>query len=275
MNSFVQRVLTAIVFVSIMLGGVLFESTYVILMALITAFCTHEFLDISAGLRDDRPKYNQFYRFALITVNVLTFLLTASMMTWQLDGRYIAIIPALLFTFFIAELYSKSEKPLVNIAINMSGFVYVGIPFAMLNFVVFHKGEYASGILIGILALVWIYDSAAYIFGNLFGSRPLFKRISPNKTVEGLLGGLLVLTAVGFGLGYVFKAFTPFQWAVISGIIAYFSAIGDLVESMIKRSLNIKDTGDIMPGHGGFLDRFDAFIFVIPFIAFYIICFAS
>jgi phosphatidate cytidylyltransferase len=274
MNSFVQRVLTAIVFVAIMITGILFESTYIVLMGLITAFCTHEYVEITESLRDDRPLYNRFYRFYLITINVLSFLITASMLTWQLDGRFMALIPVLLFGYFIAELYSKSEKPLINIAVNLAGFIYIGIPFSMLNFVVFHAGEYASGILIGILAMVWIYDSAAYVFGNLFGARPLFKRISPNKTIEGLIGGLLVLTAVGFGLGYVFKAFSPLQWAVISWIVAYFSAIGDLVESMIKRSLNIKDSGDIMPGHGGFLDRFDAFIFVIPFIAFYVICFA-
>jgi len=273
MNAFAQRVLTAIFFVAIMLGSALFESSYLVVIALITAFCTNEYIDITSKLRDDKPKFIYFYRFGLITVNVLAFLLTASMMTWKLDAKFIAIIPVLLFIFFIAELYSKSDKPLINIAVNLGGFIYIGLPFALLNFVVFYIGEYASGILIGILALVWIYDSAAYVFGNLFGSRPLFKRISPNKTIEGSIGGLLVLTAVGLGLGYVFPAFSHLQWAVVSWIVAYFSAIGDLVESMIKRSLNIKDTGDILPGHGGFLDRFDALIFVIPFIAFFILCF--
>lgn len=273
MNSFTQRVLTAVLFVSIMLGSALFESSYLVVLALITAFCTNEYIDITAKLRDDKPKFIYFYRFGLITVNVFSFLLTASIMSWKLDIKYLSIIPALLFIFFIVELYTKSDKPLINITVNLGGFVYIGIPFAMLNFVVYSIGEYASGILIGILALVWIYDSAAYIFGNLFGSRPLFKRISPNKTIEGSIGGLLVLTAVGFGLGYVLIAFSPLQWAVISWIVAYFSAIGDLVESMIKRSLDIKDTGDILPGHGGFLDRFDALIFVIPFIAFFIYCF--
>lgn len=273
MSGFVQRALTGIVFVAVMLGSALFESSYLVLMALITAFCSNEYIDITSGIRDDRPKFRHFYRFGLITVNVMAFLITASMMTWKLDAKFMVAIPMLLFIFFIVELYTKSEKPLVNIAVNMGGFVYIGIPFALLNFVVFYLGSYASGILIGILVLVWIYDSAAYVFGNLFGSRPLFKRISPNKTIEGSIGGLLVLTAVGFGLGYVFPAFSYFQWAVVSWIVAYFSAIGDLVESMIKRSLNIKDTGDILPGHGGFLDRFDAFIFVIPFISFFIICF--
>ena len=143
----------------------------------------------------------------------------------------------------------------------------------MLNFIVYENGSYYPGTLLGILILVWVYDSAAYLIGSQFGSRPLFKRISPNKTWEGSIGGLLVLTALGFGFGYVFKSMSSLEWAVISWLIAYFSANGDLVESLMKRSLGIKDTGNILPGHGGFLDRFDAFIFVIPFIAFYILCF--
>lgn len=273
MNSFQQRVLTAIVFVSVMLVGALFSYSYVLLMALITAFCTYEFLEITATLREENKKYGLAYKIAGIGINVTAFLLTASMLTWGMSIKYLMIIPALLFGYFILELYSKSKKPLTNIAVNLTSFVYLGLPFSLLNLIAFRSGVYESGILIGILVLVWIYDSAAYVIGSQFGVKPLFPRISPKKTREGLLGGMLVLTAVGFGLGYLLPAFSPIEWSIISLIIAYFSAIGDLAESLIKRDLNIKDSGTILPGHGGFLDRFDAFIFVIPFIALYIVCF--
>lgn len=273
MNSFFQRATTAFFFVGIMIGSALFETSYVVLMALITAFCTQEYMDITSKLRTYERNFERFNRFGLTIINVGAFLLSASLITWQMSSKFLVVIPALLFLFFILELYSKSDRPLTNIALNLTGFIYVGLPFSLLNFVVFHTGSYNSGILIGILLLVWVYDAAAYIFGSLFGSRPLFKRISPNKTIEGSLAGLLVLTAFGFGLGYIFEALSPLQWAAISFIVAYFSAMGDLVESMIKRSLDIKDTGNIMPGHGGFLDRFDAFIFVIPFIALFLLCF--
>ena len=208
-----------------------------------------------------------------MATNVLGFLITAAFMSDKLSIKFISILPVLIFGLFIVELYSKSEKPLINIGLNLSAFVYIGIPFSLLNFIVYKNGFYSPGTLHGILVLVWVYDSAAYIIGSQFGSRPLFKRISPNKTWEGSIGGLLVLTALGFSLGYIFQDLSTLEWAVISWLIAYFSATGDLVESLIKRSLGIKDSGKILPGHGGFLDRFDAFIFVIPFIAFYIICF--
>lgn len=273
MNTFLTRAVTGLIFVAIMVGASFFQLGYIVLIALITAFCTNEFFDITQGIRDEPKKHAIVYRIWLIATNVLAFLITASFMTEKLSIKFLSILPVSMFGLFIMELYSKSDKPLINISLNLSAFIYIGIPFSLLNFIVYKNGFYSPGILLGILILVWVYDSAAYIIGSQFGSRPLFKRISPNKTWEGSIGGLLVLTALGFGLGYVFEALSSLEWAIISWLIAYFSATGDLVESLIKRSLGIKDTGTILPGHGGFLDRFDAFIFVIPFIAFYIICF--
>lgn len=273
MKTLVTRAVTGIIFVIIMVSASFFQLGYIVLMALITAFCTNEFFDITSSLRDEKEKYTQIYRIWLMSTNVIAFLITAAFMSDKLSIKYISILPVLMFGLFIVELYSKSEKPLINISLNLSAFVYIGIPFSMLNFIVYKNGFYSPETLLGILILVWLYDSAAYLIGSQFGSRPLFKRISPNKTWEGSIGGLLVLTALGFSLGYVFDDLSSIEWAVISWLIAYFSATGDLVESLIKRSLGIKDTGTILPGHGGFLDRFDAFIFVIPFIAFYILCF--
>tara|TARA_Y100000385_G_scaffold271240_1_gene311024 strand:- start:49 stop:873 length:825 start_codon:yes stop_codon:yes gene_type:complete len=273
MSTFLTRALTGVLFVVIMVASSYFQAGYIVLIALVTAFCTNEFFDITVSLRDEKPKYSKIYRIWLMATNVLGFLITAAFMSDKLSIKFISILPVLIFGLFILELYSESEKPLINIGLNLSAFVYIGIPFSMLNFIVYKNGFYSPGTLLGILVLVWVYDSAAYIIGSQFGSRPLFKRISPNKTWEGSIGGLLVLTALGFSLGYVFKDLSTLEWAVISWLIAYFSATGDLVESLMKRSLGIKDTGNILPGHGGFLDRFDAFIFVIPFIAFYIICF--
>lgn len=273
MNTFLTRAVTGLIFVAIMIGASVFQWGYIILIALVTAFCTNEFFDITQELRDEPKKHAMLYRVWLIATNVLAFLITAASMTDKLSIKFLSILPVMMFSLFIMELYSKSEKPLINLGLNFSAFIYIGFPFSLLNFIVYKNGVYAPGILLGILILVWVYDSAAYIIGSQFGSRPLFKRISPNKTWEGSIGGLLVLTALGFGLGYVFEALSSLEWAIISWLIAYFSATGDLVESLIKRSLGIKDTSNILPGHGGFLDRFDAFIFVIPFIAFYIICF--
>lgn len=250
-----------------------FEWGYIVLMALIAAFSTNEYFDITKSLREENSKFCTVYRIWLMATNVLAFLIIAAYMANKIEIQFFSLIPVLLFGLFILELYAKSEKPIINISLNLSAFIYIGIPFSMLNFIVYENGIYVPSTLLGILILVWVYDSAAYIIGSQFGSRPLFKRISPNKTWEGSIGGLLVLTALGFSLGYIFKGLSVLEWAVISWLIAYFSANGDLVQSLMKRSLGIKDSGNILPGHGGFLDRFDAFIFVIPFIAFYILCF--
>jgi len=272
-SKLVTRASTGLVFVAVMIGVSYFKIGYFVLFSLLSIFSTLEFLKITKSLRDEREAAF-FRKFYTTLINFTTFVLTALIVFYGLDAKYLLIIPALLFGLFIIELYTKAESPFTNIAINLSSFVYIGIPFALLNFIVFHDGEYYEGILYGILIMIWIYDAGAYLVGSKFGKTPLFKRISPNKTIEGTVGGLLILTAVGFSLSYIFEAFTAFDWAVISWIIAYFSATGDLIESMLKRSLKIKDSGDLLPGHGGLLDRFDAFIFVIPFIALYVVVFS-
>lgn len=275
MNKLAVRALSGFIFVAIMIGASTFQIGYILLISLIVAFSTNEYLEITTPLRDEKKPFSNIYRILLIATNVLAFLITATSVSNLLSIKFISIIPVLLFCLFIVELYTKSEKPITNIALNLSAFVYIGVPFSMLNFIVYSDGLYQPSTLLGILILVWIYDSAAYLIGSTFGSRKLFERISPNKTWEGSIGGLLVLTAIGFGFGYIpwFSSLSSMEWAVISWLIAYFSATGDLVQSLMKRSLKIKDSGNILPGHGGFLDRFDAFIFVIPFIAFYILCF--
>ncbi|MGB0884974.1 MAG: phosphatidate cytidylyltransferase [Chitinophagales bacterium] len=275
MNKFMTRAVTALFFVVVMIGMSSFHIGYFILFSLISVFCTLEFLGITKSLRDERDTsiYRKTYT---VLINLSAFLITAYIVFFDENGnayQYLLFIPAMLFGLFIMELYAKSDTPFNNIAVNLSAFIYIGIPFSLLNLIVFHNGEYYPDILFGILIMVWVYDAAAYIIGSKFGRTPLFPRISPNKTREGSFGGLLILTLIGLTLGQIFKGLTHFEWAVVSIIIAYFSATGDLIESMLKRSLNIKDSGTILPGHGGLLDRFDAFIFVIPFLALYIVVF--
>lgn len=277
MSKLATRAVTALFFVIVMLGVSYFKFGYLALFSLLAVFTTLEFLKITKSLRDERE--NAFFRKTYtVLINLTTFVITALIVFYGLEAKYLLTIPALLFGLFIIELYSKAASPFVNIAINLSAVIYVGLPFALLNFVVFYNGIYYSGNLYGILAMIWIYDAGAYLVGSKFGKTPLFPRISPNKTREGSLGGLLILTAIGLSLGQIdffTKVLTPIDWVVVSWIIAYFSATGDLIESMLKRSLKIKDSGNLLPGHGGLLDRFDAFIFVIPFIALYIVVFSA
>ncbi len=273
MNTLLIRALSALVFAVLMVGLSSFEWGYIVLFTLLTAFCTNEFLDISKKLRDENHNFDLFFKCWMMFTNAISFALTASFMSGQLHAKYFSLVPVLLFIALIVELYSKSKKTLVNISIYMFSFVYLGVPFMMLNFIVYKNGYYYPGIILGVFILIWTYDSMAYLIGSRIGKTKLFERISPNKTIEGIIGGVISILTASVIVGFLIPSLTHLQWIIIAIIIAYFAASGDLFESLIKRSLNIKDSGNILPGHGGFLDRFDAFLFTIPFIAFYIICF--
>jgi len=177
----------------------------------------------------------------------------------------------LVFAIFIYELFSKAEDPFVNISFIVLGIFYIGIPFALLNFIAFDGSTFHHRIVFGLLVLTWVNDAGAYLVGSMVGKTPLLPRVSPNKTWEGSIGG--ILSSIGFGilLGYVFDELAAQHWIALAFIVAVFGSLGDLVESLLKRSVGAKDSGNILPGHGGVLDRFDAFIFAIPFVAAYLL----
>ena len=152
-------------------------------------------------------------------------------------------------------------------------FGYVILPFILTNYVAMGVKGYNPKILISIIVLIWTNDTFAYLVGKNIGKNKLFPSVSPKKTIEGFAGGL-VFTIIGGVLlaNYYIIASTLFIWIVIAAIVSIFSTLGDLIESKLKRVAGIKDTGNIMPGHGGILDRLDSIIFVIPFInLFYLI----
>ena len=177
----------------------------------------------------------------------------------------------LVFTIFIYELYSKSKEPFVNISFMILGLFYIGIPFALLDFIAFDGEMFYYRVVLGILLLTWVNDTGAYLVGSLIGKTPLFPSVSPNKTWEGSIGGVITTFIFGGLLGLFFTEIALQHWLVLAVIVAIFGSLGDLVESMLKRSVGVKDSGNLLPGHGGVLDRFDAFIFVVPFAAAYIL----
>jgi phosphatidate cytidylyltransferase len=154
--------------------------------------------------------------------------------------------------------------------------IYIGIPFAILLVISMENITYMPGRVAGLLFLTWANDSGAYLAGNLFGKHPLMKRISPKKTWEGFMGGLFFALLFGFALSYMpFTGLKASDWWFLALIVSVFGPIGDLVESLLKREKQAKDSGSLLPGHGGFLDRFDAFIFHLPFCAIYLFWFAN
>jgi phosphatidate cytidylyltransferase len=172
---------------------------------------------------------------------------------------------------YIIKLYKKFErKPFTNIAFTFLGIFYIAIPFALLNIVAFDNGVYNYEIIVGCLLILWASDTGAYFAGTFLGKRKLFERISPKKTWEGFFGGALLALLFAYGLSNFFHSFTMLQWFIVGVIIVIGGTFGDLIESLLKRSIEIKDSSNALPGHGGFLDRFDGLLISVPFIAAYL-----
>ncbi len=268
-----QRVITGVIFGAIVIIGILAHQwSYRLVFLLIGALCLWEFLNMSL---ESEPKNWALYRKIL---GVTMGLLPALVVVGGLDETLVLyIFAAGMFLLLPVELFAQAKLPFSNIALMFMGILYIGFPIALTILMSTNEsGNFSPFTVFGILLMVWASDVAAYFGGRAFGKRKLFPRISPKKTWEGAIGGLLGAVAAGALIYLVYHNFKIFNtlalkdWLILGAITAVFGIIGDLVESMLKRSTNIKDSGNLLPGHGGFLDRFDAFIFAIPFTYLYL-----
>ncbi len=264
-NNLTQRIITGLlgaagIITCICLG----EWTYFIIFFIICLLALLEFYKL-VGLDGMLPQ-KTFGTICGLFIFSLSFFIEQGAISYRL---YFLIFP-LLSCVYMIKLYKKFErKPFTNIAYTFLGIFYVAIPFSLLNIAVFEKGEYNFEIIFGCLFILWASDTGAYVAGTLFGKRKLFERISPKKSWEGFFGGALLALVFAYGIAYFFPFFTLAQWMIIAVIIIVGGTFGDLVESLLKRSIEIKDSGTSLPGHGGFLDRFDGLLISAPFIVAY------
>ena len=177
------------------------------------------------------------------------------------------LVLALTFLIFVVELFRNKEISFVNIGITILGVIYVALPLSLLTFLAFDtNNQYSYDLILSLFILVWLSDIGGYFAGINFGKHKLLERISPKKTWEGVAGGLVLCIIGSCILSQFFPIMSSYMWLVLGVLICVSSVIGDLIESMLKRSVNIKDSGNILPGHGGILDRFDSVLFVIPIV---------
>jgi phosphatidate cytidylyltransferase len=190
-----------------------------------------------------------------------------------LDFKYfIYLVPLFLLVFFI-ELYRKHPQPFSNISYTFLGIIYLALPFSLLNFLVFNSFtgfQFNPKIVLGYIFIIWMNDTGAYLVGVKFGKTRLFERISPKKSWEGSIGGIVFALITGYIISLYFKELALIHWLIIVVLTVISGTLGDLVESMFKRSIEIKDSGSILPGHGGILDRFDSILLSSPIIFFYL-----
>jgi len=178
------------------------------------------------------------------------------------------------FLSFITEIFRKQANPILNIAVTILGIFYIALPLGLLDILNSHSTVHFIGFpayLLGFFIITWFHDTGAYLYGKQFGKHKLFERISPKKTWEGSIAGALVAILTSAGFSSLVPGIAWFDWIVLAGLIIIFGTFGDLAESMFKRSLNIKDSGHILPGHGGILDRFDTVFISAPFVFLYFI----
>lgn len=259
--------LTALVGAAIMLGC-MFSGTYghVFIFGLITLMSLYELQSMGAQVEGSRFDLGILDRLSYIGFGLLAYgVLSAVFLKW-ISFEGLLILPPALILMFTMELYRNKGSAFINVGKLTLGLLYIALPMALANKLSHPTGEFDLWYTLIAMGVVWIHDVFAYFIGRTWGKRPLFKRISPNKTWEGTFGGifgvLLIISALALKTGL----FTPKTWLIFGLVAALGATFGDLFESLLKRSVGVKDSGSVLPGHGGFLDRFDALFFVIPII---------
>lgn len=269
LNNLVLRTLTGAIYVIAVIGSIFLGSyVFLLLFFIINGLVIREFL-IIMGKGLNKP----INVLSGIVCGSLLYLLFSLVALNLIGFHYIFLSLALPVFLMLSALFKKEEYPIMNVAIILFSIIYISIPFSLLNLLFVEQNPGGLGfpwILAGLFVVLWVNDTFAYLTGLLIGKHKLFERISPKKTWEGTLGGLVfsILTGVFF---YYFSASQElWKWITMSALIAVSGDFGDLFESMIKRSFNIKDSGSALPGHGGLLDRFDSLLIAVPVVTVYL-----
>ena len=270
-NNFIQRAITGIIFVGVLIGCILGGPiSFSLLFALITALTIHEFGVIISKQPDveiNKP----------ICMLAGVFLFFGFAYLGVMPGQTEILIPYLFLIIYllVSELYLKKKNPLNNWAYAMMSQIYIALSFAMLNVLAYHsignEGElsnyqvqYNPILPLSIFIFTWINDTGAYCTGTLFGKHRLFERISPKKSWEGSIGGGVFSIIAAIVMAHYFPFMSISIWIGLALTVVIFGTLGDLTESLLKRTIGIKDSGNILPGHGGMLDRFDSTLMAVP-----------
>lgn len=259
------RAITGFVFIlvmisSLLLGAYVFTGFYMFL----SLVCLIEFFMLvkTTGIRPHRM-------IAYFTALVM-FASVSGSYFFQFESKWLLINIPLFFSIFVRELFKKSKIPFSNIAYTILGLFYAVVPFIFFHSIAFISGSYNYELALGFFLLLWGNDTGAYLVGVKFGKRKLFERHSPKKSWEGFFGGVFSSILIAALLSHYFTDYELVHWITMAIIISTFGTTGDLVESMFKRSIEIKDSGKILPGHGGLLDRFDGLLLSAPVVFVYL-----
>lgn len=266
MKNWITRAITGIIYVAVIVGGILLGNWWYLSMTLILALpALIEFKRITVKGRES-------------SLNAMTDLLGAAFLLFCCSSSIRLIFIPLFVAYFLlrllSQIYTKDENPVTSLISSLAAQCYITFPIAIMLGIIMigHKI-----MLLEMFILIWLSDTGAFIVGSLFGKHRLFPRLSPKKSWEGFIGGLVFCIGAAIGMHYMFEHPVHFAdnglWIMIGFgiIIPIFATLGDLVESMIKRAVGVKDSGKLLPGHGGMLDRIDSLLLVAPATFLYLI----
>ena len=297
MKNLITRTIFGVLFVVIMVGGIVWRpDTFILLFAIITGMTLWEYTGLvnngNAAEREqsqgEKPNGKKVVvnRFISTVAGVYFFLAVAALSVGIVDGIgvFVPYILTILY-LFISELYLKHNNPIEDWAYTMLGQMYIAMPFSLINLMAFgivdqySEPSYNWLLPLCLFIFLWANDTGAYCVGSLLGKHKLFPRISPAKSWEGSIGGAVVVLLIAWGIGTLNNmtvldadhqpaqfsaALGIIEWMGLGAVVVVFGTLGDLVESLFKRTLGIKDSGNVIPGHGGMLDRFDSSLMAIP-----------
>lgn len=276
MSNFWKRTLFGSLFVIIVIGSAMLgEYALLTLLALISALGLWELY----GLCEKDGIYPQKITGIVLGMVPFLFAFIGNKMGDDISRGLILFFFFFPFLLFFMELRRKKSKPFANIALTLFGVIYIPVTLFLFYVIsvypssgdfVFGDYVYTSERLLGYFFILWSYDTGAYLAGSKFGKHKLWERLSPGKTWEGVAGGAVLALAVAYIISGHFTDFSRINWFTIAVIIMITGTLGDLTKSMFKRSINVKDSGTIIPGHGGIIDRFDALFLSAPFVFCYI-----
>ena len=220
------------------------------------------------------PQMRRFQRRTGLGLAIVFYFTSASSMVYGTDWRWILIVPVLWLVFMSIEMIKVSASFILDTSTLLMGFIYTVLPFTLLVYFSQVNGSFDPRLPFGFFLIVWANDTGAYLVGKFFGKHKLLEAVSPKKTWEGLIGGATSAIVLGYFLFSLMPSTFPrFDWVIIAIIVAVFANVGDLIESQIKRIKGVKDSGKLLPGHGGVLDRFDGLLIALPLVIIYLIIF--
>lgn len=279
MKNLIVRSITGVIFVAAVVTCFLRPEAMILLFALITGLTVWEYTGIVNNIENVTVN-----RFLATVAGVYLFLGVAGFCSGIVPSA--VFIPYLLTVvyMFISELYTKAPNPINNWAYTMLSQMYIALPLSMLNVLAFRGTAdgvvYTSLLPLSVFIFLWTNDTGAYLSGSLFGKHKLFPRVSPGKSWEGSIGGGILVIVVAALIGMYENSdmhaanaevsLSVVQWIGMGLVVVFFGTWGDLVESLFKRTIGIKDSGNILPGHGGMLDRFDSSLMAIPAAVIYL-----